>query len=411
MKNHVLFLSVDGLTDPLGQAQVLPYICGLSTRGFKFTVVSAEKPSHFSEQRNLIEKICTHYGIDWKPVVYRNSPPVLGTMRMKSHMRQAAETVHNTNPFDLIHCRSYLAQQLGNKLSAHWNIPSLFDMRGLWADEKVEGGIWEMKKPLHRVFYRYFKSIEKSLFTQCAGFISLTYAALPELEKISGSGLLQKPHEVIPCCTDTNHFDPENVNADHAQSLREKLGIAKGSFVMTYLGSIGTWYMPSEMCALFKRLQILQPNAIFLIITRESKQQIKTIAEQTGVDMRFIRIYPSNRQELPALLSLSTIAISFVRPSFSKIASSPTKVAEYLSMGIPIIANSGIGDTDQLFNHPQAGSLCREFSDDCYDACIRNILELLSSCPNSAIRQLCKSTFDLNIALDRYERIYKKLLN
>lgn len=410
MKSHVLYISIDGLTDPLGQAQILPYVCGLSNRGFKFTLISAEKPKLFTEHRHRIEKICAEFGICWKPIVYRNSPPILGTIWMQRQMRNYAVTAHKVQSFDLIHCRSYLATQLGIARSARWSVPILFDMRGLWADEKVEGGIWDMKKPLHRAFYRHFKTVEKSLFSKCTGFISLTHAALPELEKISGSNLLKKPHEVIPCCTDTTHFDPESVKESLVESLRKKLSIPKETFVMTYLGSISTWYMPNEMCALFKRLKHLKPGSLFLIITKESAQQIEAIAKKLEIDMKSIRVVSANRQELPALLSLSTIAISFVRPSYSKVASSPTKVGEYLSMGIPIVSNTGIGDTDQLFSHPEAGSLCRQFNNDCYDDCIRNITEVLNSYPRSAIRQLGKSMFDLNIALERYERIYKNLI-
>ncbi|MFM9057458.1 MAG: glycosyltransferase, partial [Bacteroidota bacterium] len=98
-------------------------------------------------------------------------------------------------------------------------------------------------------------------------------------------------------------------------------------------------------------------------------------------------------------------------PSASTIASSPTKVGEYLSMGIPISSNAGIGDTDQLFNHPEAGSLCRQFTDDSYDSCIRNIIHVINAYPKSAIRELGKSKFDLNIGLERYQRIYKNLLD
>ncbi|MCE2846266.1 MAG: glycosyltransferase [Sphingobacteriales bacterium] len=410
MKNHVLYISIDGLTDPLGQAQILPYVCGLSNRGFQFTLVSAENPRLYSEHRLRIERICTEFGICWKPVVYRNSPPIIGTIWMQKQMRKTALAAHKDLKFDLIHCRSYLATQLGSALSADWRIPILFDMRGLWADEKVEGGIWNIKNPLHYAFYRHFKKVEKSLFAQCSGFISLTYAALPELAKISGSALLKKPHEVIPCCTDTNHFDPERLEEIQLEALRKNLGIAKDTFVMTYLGSISTWYMPTEMCKLFKRLQLHKPDALFLIITREPAQQIEAIAESLEIDMKYIRVVPANRQELPSLLSLSTIAISFVRPSYSKIASSPTKMGEYLSMGIPVISNVGIGDTDKLFSHPEAGSLCREFNNDCYDACIKDVIEILKSYPKSAIRELGKSMFDLNMALERYERIYKNLI-
>lgn len=39
----ILYLTYDGLSDPLGQSQVIPYIVGLSKRGHKIVVLSSEK--------------------------------------------------------------------------------------------------------------------------------------------------------------------------------------------------------------------------------------------------------------------------------------------------------------------------------------------------------------------------------
>ena len=39
----VLYITYDGLTDPLGASQVLPYLSGMADAGIKFTVISFEK--------------------------------------------------------------------------------------------------------------------------------------------------------------------------------------------------------------------------------------------------------------------------------------------------------------------------------------------------------------------------------
>ena len=41
---NVLFISYDGMTDPLGGSQVIPYLRGLAAHGHSITIVSAEKP-------------------------------------------------------------------------------------------------------------------------------------------------------------------------------------------------------------------------------------------------------------------------------------------------------------------------------------------------------------------------------
>jgi hypothetical protein len=58
MTQNILYLSYDGMTDPLGQSQVLPYLCGLSQKGYRFTLVSCEKPERFHAHQHTIQAIC-----------------------------------------------------------------------------------------------------------------------------------------------------------------------------------------------------------------------------------------------------------------------------------------------------------------------------------------------------------------
>ncbi len=54
---EILYLSYDGMTDPLGQSQVLPYICGLAKHGYTFTLISCEKPQRFAANKHIIISI------------------------------------------------------------------------------------------------------------------------------------------------------------------------------------------------------------------------------------------------------------------------------------------------------------------------------------------------------------------
>ena len=69
--------------------------------------------------------------------------------------------------------------------------------------------------------------------------------------------------KVIPCCTDENLFQSKNIS-----DKREELGIKKDDFILSYVGSIGTWYMLDEMLDFFKVLNEKKPNAKFLFITK-----------------------------------------------------------------------------------------------------------------------------------------------
>src|SRR5947208_16236831 len=103
----VLYLSYDGMCDPLGGAQVLPYLIGLSKLGHRITLVSFEKPERSPEERAQVARTCAEAGIRWCPLPYHKRPPLLSSMYDVREMRRAAERLHRAEHFDLIHCRSY----------------------------------------------------------------------------------------------------------------------------------------------------------------------------------------------------------------------------------------------------------------------------------------------------------------
>ena len=49
----VLYLSYDGALDPLGQSQVVPYVTGLASLGFRMRLVSFEKPESLHDSQRV----------------------------------------------------------------------------------------------------------------------------------------------------------------------------------------------------------------------------------------------------------------------------------------------------------------------------------------------------------------------
>ena len=90
-----LYLSYDGMTDPLGQSQVLPYLIGLSSKkGNEFTLISFEKRERYFSQKEFIDKICIDHNIKWVPLFYTKRPPVLSTLFDVYKMKHTAKKLH-----------------------------------------------------------------------------------------------------------------------------------------------------------------------------------------------------------------------------------------------------------------------------------------------------------------------------
>ncbi|AEA42736.1 glycosyltransferase [Fluviicola taffensis] len=362
MKN-VLYLSYDGMTDPLGQSQVLPYLIGLSKKGFQFTLISFEKPERYSSEKSKIEALCTKHRIEWKPLIYTKKPPVISTLRDIRRMKKLTFQLHTEKHFQLVHCRSYISALIGLQLKKDKGVKLLFDMRGFWADERVEGKIWNLKNPLFKFIYSYFKKKEKHFFEESDAIVSLTEVGKKEILSWNLQQVSVEKITVIPCCVDLNLFNPEKINSDHTYKKKTEYKL-KEKYVVGYIGSIGTWYQLREMLLSFKHILQLKQNAVFLFVTKESPATIHFEAQNLEISPDAIRVVEAQHHKVPAFISLFDCSIFFIRPSYSKKASSPTKQGEIMAMGIPLICNAGVGDTDEIVTRYNAGLVLKDTTEE-----------------------------------------------
>jgi glycosyltransferase involved in cell wall biosynthesis len=279
-------------------------------------------------------------------------------------------------------------------------------MRGFWADERVEGKLWKLQNPVFRTIYRFFKKQERRFLRHADCTISLTTRARQEMYQWPVSG----PIEVIPCCVDTDLFDPAKVEPEAQAMWRTKLYLGEKDFVLVYLGAIGTWYMLDEMLDFFTCLLRTQPEARFLFVTAENPKTILQLASNKGIAESRLRFISAERSEVPILLSLADVALFFIRNTYSKMASSPTKQGELMSMGIPVICNAGVGDTDAVVEHYQSGLVLNRFDEAEYEQVTAKISSL-AALDRRIIRQGALEFYSLEKGVDAYAKVYKRWIN
>jgi glycosyltransferase involved in cell wall biosynthesis len=396
VSSHILYISYDGLTDPLGQSQILPYIIGLhDSKSYHFTIISAEKSDHYTSKKHIIERLIAHKNIDWQPVFYTKKPPVLSTLWDLWKIKKAALKIYRKKPFHIMHARSYLSALVALTLKNHLKVKFIFDMRGFWADERLDGGLWSLQNPLYKRIYKFFKHKEK-IFLQKADYtISLTHNAKQEIQ--SWEGFEKTPIQVIPCCVDLEVFKPTS----EARLKSENLTVS-------YLGSIGTWYLLKEMLLFYKYLLEKYPNAVFSFITAENPQPIIEEAKKLDLPLSQIKIRKASRQEVPVMLAESDFSLFFIKDAYSKKASSATKMAEILAMGIPIITNN-IGDHIFLDSQYHFGCLLHSLDDDSLQKAVEKIPDILGI-PSENLRNIAESYFSLEKGVDLYAEVYQKIL-
>ena len=400
---NVLYISYDGMTDPLGQAQVLPYLIGLKKYKHNIFLLSAEKHENYSVHAAKIQQICKENQIHWHPIFYRKKPPVLSTVLDINTLWKNAKPIITQNNVQIVHCRSYISALIGLKAQKKLNCKFIFDMRGFWADERVDGKIWNINKFPFNIIYQYFKQKEKEFLLNADAIVSLTYHAKNEIN--SWKIPLKSEINVIPCCADLDHFDYQKNATDN--NLKQELGIQNNEFVLGYLGSLGTWYLLDEMLDFFKVL-LQNKEAKFLFITKDNPIDILQAASKKNIPENKIIIRPSERENLPKMLSILDASIFFIIPSYSKKASSPTKQAELLGMGIPLICNANVGDTNEILEKENVAIVLPNLSPTTYQDCIQKLPQFLSK--NKAdFRNIAFQYFSLEEGIKKYQKIWNDL--
>jgi glycosyltransferase involved in cell wall biosynthesis len=403
----VLYISYDGMTDPLGQSQVIPYLKRLSEHGYHFTVLSFEKKMRLQKEGDLVAKLIKEAGIEWVSLLFTSKPPIASKIYDRYKMWQKVLQLHKTEKFDLVHCRSYVAAEMGLRLKRKYGVKMLFDMRGFWADEKVDNGQWDMQKPFYRQLYNHYKQKEKQFLLQADGIVSLTEKAKSYLQEQPEYKHLSI--EVIPCCADLDHFDYHKIREEQIPDVRSSLGIPNSAKVLVYLGSVGGWYMTKEMFRFFRKLSENHPEYVMLILTKDKPEEVKQEAAAEGIRADKVFVTYSGRKQLPAFVALSSFSIFFIRNTFSKQASSPTKHAELMGMGMPVVCND-IGDTGHIVSTTNTGLVINEFDDLSMNNAIEKVASL-ERMDKEYIRQCALQYFDLEQGVRKYLQLYNSILN
>lgn len=407
---NVLYISYDGLTDPLGQSQVLPYLIGLSSCGHMITVLSCEKKERYIKGKNKVLNLIKEKSISWVPISYTSKPPVLSTIYDIRKIKIQSKKIIGNQKFDIVHCRSYISSFVGLYLKRKYGLKFIFDMRGFYPDERVDGNLWNLKNPLYKAIYKFFKFKEREFLSNADYVISLTENGKQEIHSWAYIPNQPIPIEVIPCCVDLDLFSLQNIKTENLEEIKRDLLIKADDFILSYLGSIGTWYLLDEMLEFFKRLLMINNKAKFLFITADDRNSIIKKALEFGIAEESLIIVNASHEQVPVYAKLSDISIFFIKPVYSKKASSPTKQGELMSLGIPIICNSNVGDTDTIILESKAGYVVNDFTEIEFDKAIAHIADLVSI-PKIEIMKSAEKYFALEKGVRSYNKVYKQLFN
>src|SRR5690242_9211373 len=406
---RVLFISYNGILEPLGQTQVLTYLRQLAQRGVKFTLLSFERDKAFTpdgeRQCEALKEELQKQGIEWHWLRYHQRPSLPATLfDILQGIRFASRLVRQ-NEIELVHARSHIPATIALALKRKFGMKMIFDVRGLMAEEYVDAQHW----PAGGLRFRVTKAAERRIFAATDAVVTLTERIWPIIKEWDGLKGREVEHAVVPCCVDLSLFRADDVTR---AKLRAELGLGE-RLTLVYSGSLDGWYLTEAMADFFAAIVRRQADAHLLWLTVGSRERVQQLMIARGINEQNFSVHAVAPKDVPAYLSVGDVGISFIKRCFSKLASSPTKNGEYLACGLPIVINAGIGDSDRLAEISGAAILVDEVNEQNFERAWLAVENAIGNTQMKAkARELAEQEFDLvSVGGARYAGLYESLFN
>ena len=113
----------------------------------------------------------------------------------------------------------------------------------------------------------------------------------------------------------------------------------------------------------------------------------------------------TDRFNVPKYINEMSFLLSFYTPFKSIIGTSPVKISEALACGVPVIANSGIGDIDEILKELNAGLILSSYTSDGIAEAVHHF-EKHYTYNASLIRESSRLIYDLKYANKNYKKAY-----
>lgn len=371
---RILYVTYDGLAEPLGQSQVLGYLERLAAT-HEIHIVSFEKPADRAELPALRARLDGR-GMGWTALEYHRRPPFVSTALDVARGARAIRRLASAGHFDVLHARSDVPALIVDLARVPGRF--VFDIRGFWADERADSGMWTTTG----IPYRLVRRLERRFYRRADAVVTLTNAAVPIVRRwMAGDHV---PLEVIPTCAAIDRYEDSAPRDD-------------GPHVV-WCGSMGTVYrfdLAVRMAAATDRP--------FTVLTRQTELARRELAG-AAADVRTVPAVG-----VPGELHAGDVGLCLCQPSFARTASAPTRAAEHLAAGMPI-AVTRFGDLAALVEDEGVGVVIDDESDESLRAATARLLELAADDQVLArCRRVARERFDVETGVRRYAALYAKL--
>jgi len=365
------YVTNDSLSEGVGSSQIIPLITRLCDSSLKINLISYEKTNPSFELVDYFKSI----GVNWNFRDFGMNGLIGGVERLNNLRQEIPKT-------NLIHARSDIPAV---SAIASRQAPVLWDVRSLWADQKVI----LQKSKLYRPLYEIYRGLESIAASKSVGMSTLTNAVIPILEQRHRR--LPQLRAVVPTAVDLDRFTLNPIMPTEVGAL----------FSGTY----------NEYYDLVLSAQFMEELRRHIAVETHWARPAESNRKQIGVGES--KVFPSSQVAMSKLIPKYSFGVSICKlnagPSLS--AAMPTKIAEFLASGRPIVVNKGLGDMDQFIDEFNVGVTLDGTPKNLVDSATKLVTLLFDSETPYRCRALAEKYFSMDIGASKYLNLYSQILN
>jgi len=412
-RSCILYLNYTSImTQGILRSQVVVPLKRLASEGYKFTLVSGERGKDLknSQERESLKRELEEAGVEL--IFFRKtlppylrmeagnsfSSPLRALCFLYDYVRFFFMTgwLITSRKCRIIHARSYVPALIGLFYQLVFRIRLIFDPRGILPEELMLARKWKRRD----LRYRFWKFAEKILLRRADTIIALSRPFKRHLRQIASRNNIF----ITPCCIDPECFSYDETRR---QAMRTSLGLGESFTIVYSIGCFVPYQALERAIELFNILREEQPDARLLILTPEATA-MQNYAKRRGLHMTGISLMHAPFSKMPDYLMACDAGLLVRHPSIVSRVASPVKFAEYLSCGLPVLAFTGIGDTEFIIKRFSVGECVEPDDREDIRQGIRRLLSLVKNYgPN--LREQCRTTAVRFFSWDSYLPIYRRI--
>jgi hypothetical protein len=372
-KDHfdITYLTIDSIAEGVGSSQIKPLLRSLSDKGLKINLISYEKNSPSVE----LEEFFQHSGISWSFSPFGNRGLFGGVDRLNSLRKRIP-------PSELIHARSDIPAAAA--ILSH-QAPVLWDVRSLWADQKIR----IQDTVVNKLLYNTYISLEKLAAAKSDGMSTLTNAIVPILQERNKR--LPALRTVVSTTVDLERFKFSSM--------------LRGDISVLFSGTYNEYY---DLNLSKKFVQEMQNRADIQVHWARPIE-----SDRRALDVGETKVFSADQVQMASIIPQYSLGMSVCKldsgPSLA--AAMPTKIGEFLACGRPIVVNKGLGDMDRIMEDSSVGVALDGTKENLIQS-VERMLEILAD-PETPYRcrDQAEKHFNMEIGAQRYLSLYQDILD